>query len=177
MQIKLFLLLFFFGGLVGNTVAHPDTKDSVSVYIFLHDACVISQNYTLMLNELAATFSSDELSFVGVFPDFSSKPDKIEAFREKYKITFPLKTDYFKTLTQKMGATITPEVVVFDHQQEEILYKGRIDNSYFRVGKRRTVTTTSELEDALRAITNGEPVAVKETPAIGCIISMRTPSN
>lgn len=151
--------------------ASAGPKDSITVYLFLHDACVICQNYTLRLNELHATYADENLQFVGVFPNFSSKPKQIEAFKEKYSIPFELKTDYFKSLSQKLDAKVTPEVVIYSHEKEQILYKGRIDNTYFRVGKRRHITTSSELEDALKAIQNNQVIAVKKTEAVGCVIN------
>lgn len=145
-------------------------KDSVTVYIFLKEDCVISQNYTPTLNRLYQTFSSQKISFIGLFP--STRDEAIETFRQKYAITFPLKSDYFQTLTKKLGATVTPEVVVYNETCGEILYKGRIDDMYYRVGKKRTVTTTAELEDALKSIVAGKPVLIKETEAVGCLINL-----
>ena len=71
-----------------------------------------------------------------------------------------------------MGATITPEVVIYDHRIGQILYSGRIDDRYVKVGKRRRHVQTSELEDALKAIRSGQPVAVRETQATGCLITL-----
>ena len=71
--------------------------------------------------------------------------------------------------TSKYGATVTPEVVLVD-DKGTVRYQGRIDNSYARVGKRRTRTTSSELKDALKAVTSGKPVKTPAVPAIGCII-------
>ena len=147
--------------------------DSISVYIFLSDQCVISQNYTLTLNTLHKAYANENLEFVGIFPNLASKPDKIDAFKEKYKIPFQLKTDYFKTLTRELGAKVTPEVVVYNHTRSTILYKGRIDNMYARVGKKRTIVTTSELEDVLTAIQQNQPIPIKETDAVGCIINFQ----
>jgi thiol-disulfide isomerase/thioredoxin len=169
-----YFFLFILAALIsGPLLASSGPKDSTTVYIFMHHDCVITQNYTLLLQQLHETYASDQLAFVGVFPDFSSKPDDIEAFRQKYQIPFALKTDYFKTLTKELKATVTPEVVVYNHSTETIRYRGRIDNMYFRVGKKRTVVTTSELEDALKAIQNNEPIAVAKTTPVGCFINFK----
>ncbi len=162
------LLFISFFSVIGRGTA----QDSITVYLFLHDECVISQNYTALLNRLHQEYGK-EVTFVGLFPNFASKPNKIEAFRQKYHIAFPLKTDYYKTITKAMGATVTPEVVIYNHTFDQKLYQGRIDDTYFRVGKRRTITTTSELEDALRAIHRGEPISISETKAVGCFINLR----
>ncbi|RMG80838.1 MAG: hypothetical protein D6714_13990, partial [Bacteroidetes bacterium] len=133
--------------------------------------CVICQNYSLTLRRLHETFASPEIQFVGLFPNRFSEPEKVADYKAKYKIPFDLKMDHFKTRTKKMGATITPSVAVYDHTKDEILYRGRIDNMYYRLGKKRTVVTTAELEQTLRAITQGTPIPVKETDAVGCFIN------
>ncbi len=172
-QLRLHLIIGIFFLFFTPEILAKTTTDSITVYIFMREDCKICQNYTLKWQELHKTFSNDSIRFVGVFPNFSSKPKKIKAFKEKYQIPFDFVHDYFKTLTLRFGATVTPEVVVFNHREGKVLYKGRTDNTYFRVGKRRTITTTSELQDALEAITNGNPVAIPETTSIGCFINFQ----
>ena len=144
--------------------------DSITVYIFLHESCIISQYYTLPLREIYEEYAGDRIQFVGLFPNFSSKPDKIQAFKERYKIPFTLEADYYHTRKEALGAEVTPEVVVVNECSGETLYKGRIDDAYARVGKRKRVTSTSELQDALEAIRNDQPIPVAHTEAIGCFI-------
>ena len=71
----------------------------------------------------------------------------------------------------RFGAKVTPEVVVFDKTNQQILYQGRIDNTYFRVGKRRAITTRTELDEVLQAIQADEKPAVENTTAVGCFIT------
>ena len=145
--------------------------DSINVYIFLLDACVICKHYSLTLAELHQEYSSEHLQFIGLFPNFSSKPASIEAFKEKYRIPFELKTDYYRIMTNRFGVTMTPEIVVYNHSQEKVLYKGRIDNTYAALGKRRRHTTSSELEDALKAIRDGKEILIPQTQSVGCLIN------
>ncbi len=147
-------------------------SDSITVYIFLREDCVICQQYTPQLEPLYAEYSSKGVHFLGVFPNASSSPELVAEFAEKYGLTFPLETDPDQTLTRRFGATITPEVVIYDHRIGQILYSGRIDDRYVKVGKRRRHVQTSELEDALKAIRSGQPVAVRETQATGCLITL-----
>ncbi len=117
-----------------------------------------------------ATKAFTSLAF---FPNESSTPELVAEFAEKYNLTFPLEIDTDQALTRRLGATITPEVVVYDHRIGQILYSGRIDDRYVKVGKRRRHVQTSELEDALKAIRAGQPVAVREAPATGCLITLQ----
>lgn len=150
----------------------PD-RDSINVYIFLHEDCIISQYYTILLKELHKVYGDENIQFIGLFPNFSSKHKKIQAFKEKYNIPFPLKTDYYHTKKEAFGASVTPEVIVYNESQAAILYKGRIDDTYARVGVRRRVTGSSELKNALEAIKNNKAIEVKETIAVGCIINKK----
>ena len=178
-MITRFLLCLSFAFAIQPAVIakdHTPTPDSITVYIFLHESCRISQYYTLPLIELHDEFANKHTQFVGIFPNTSSKIDNIEAFKVKYNIPFDLQTDYDKVKTEQFGATVTPEVIVYNETQQQILYKGRIDDAYARVGKRRQVTSTSELKDALTAIANNRPIKVTETEAIGCFISIPKPN-
>ncbi|MDZ4682139.1 MAG: redoxin family protein [Saprospiraceae bacterium] len=153
-----------------TAVAAP--SDSITVYLFLREDCVICQQYTPQLERLAAECGGKGVHFFGVFPNASSSPELIAEFAEKYGLTFPLETDPDQTLTHRFGVTITPEVVVYDHRLGQVLYTGRIDDRYVKVGKRRRHVQTSELEDALKAIRSGQPVAIREAPATGCLITL-----
>ena len=152
------------------TVSNPN--DSVTVYIFLLEDCVISQNYTALLNKLALEYKDKKVGFLGLFPNSFSRDSTITAFKNKYHVVFPLKTDHYQTMTKKLGATITPEVAVFDQQKNVLLYRGRINNQYERVGRRRKEASTAELENVLKAWVNHENIAFTEAKAVGCFINL-----
>jgi len=175
MQLKKLLFLFFvfiFGSQNANAQEYCPVEDSISVYIFMLEDCPLTQFYTLAFRNLYEEYKDYNIAFIGLFPNRFSKPEKIDSFQQKYKISFPLKTDYFKSKTKEFGATVTPEVVIYNHTFQEILYKGRVDNAYYKVGKKRGQTTTSDLKDALESIARGEPIAIKETEAVGCYINL-----
>ena len=67
-------------------------------------------------------------------------------------------------------AKATPEAAVFD-TNGELVYHGRIDNLYERLGQSRRAATTHELADAIEAASKGLNPAVATTEAVGCFIS------
>lgn len=162
---KLILLLM-------ATVCLSDLENTerYTIKIFMSDECVISKYYMPLLKELHEDFANDTIVFEGIFPNLSSKKDKIQAFKEKHKTPFEFKTDYFKKQSTKYGITKVPEVLVLS-PQGDILYKGRIDNSFYQLGKRRRVVTKHELKTILLAISRGDTITVKSTEAIGCFIN------
>ncbi len=166
----MYKVVFF---LLFSTSILAQEKDSFTVYYFLLEDCKICQYYTPTFQELYNSYNSDSLSFVGLFPNRFSSKDAINDFKEKYEIPFPLKPEYFQSKTKKFEVTITPEVVVYNETQEKILYKGRIDNSYYKLGRRRQVITARELETVLESIQKGEKVDVESQPALGCFIQLK----
>ncbi|MEO5905333.1 MAG: hypothetical protein ABIQ11_01310 [Saprospiraceae bacterium] len=151
-------------------------SDSLTVYVFLLDECVISQYYTPTLNDLHKKYCGQKVGFIGYFPNFSSKTAKIEEFGEKYKLAFPLMQDYHKDWTNKFGIKVTPEVAVWDHRSDRLIYRGRIDDSYVRVGKRKLHIQHEDLKNIIDGWLEGKvPVEKVTTQAIGCYISFSSP--
>jgi len=150
--------------------------DSLTVYVFLHDECVISQFYTLRLTEYYNQYHSKKIGFIGYFPNFSTKPSQIEAFGEKYNLAFPLRQDYYKDWTNRFGIKVTPEVAVWDHRSDRLLYRGRIDDSYVRVGKRKLHSQHEDLKNIIESWLSGSTSSTTiETQAIGCFINFADP--
>ncbi|MES2512706.1 MAG: redoxin family protein [Bacteroidota bacterium] len=168
MRTKLFLLLFTLALQVfsqNKTVPHKAT-----VYVFLSETCPICQSYTLQLKKLYEAFKDKGITFIGVFPNDDVSKKDINSFRKTYDIPFDLEPDENAKLAKKFHATLTPEVFV-EGKPGVILYSGRIDDSFYAVGKRRNSISTHELEDALLEITTKQKVKVPRTQSVGCIIN------
>ena len=54
---------------------------------------------------------------------------------------------------------------------KKVVYSGRIDDTFYALGKRRNVITTTELSDALAEIISGKSIKTPKTQAVGCIIT------
>ncbi len=144
-------------------------SDSISVNFFLLDQCKISEFYAPSLHKFAEEY--DEFHFVGYFPNFSSKKIAIDKFSISYQIPFDLKTDYFKSKTQKFDVTILPTVVVFDEKREKILYKGKIDDRFHSVGKQKRYVKNHYLKNALKNIESNKSIDTAFTQAVGCFVN------
>ncbi|MCB0644738.1 MAG: redoxin domain-containing protein [Phaeodactylibacter sp.] len=170
MRLLLANLLLLLSAASFATVENRLPETRYVVYLFLAEDCIICQQYTPLLNELYREFASRDLEFIGLFPNRFSNTRTIEAFRDKFKVEFPLKTDYFQTKATAMAAKVTPQAVIYDRQLERILYSGRIDNTYYALGQRRRVTTSSELKTALQALQAGAAELPASNEAVGCLI-------
>ena len=153
--------IFSVSGLLKN---HP-----ASVFYFLMPGCPMCESYTRTINELAQKFSANEISFSVVFssPDYTD--EEINSFREDFHLSLPFYRDSAFVFTRALGAAVTPEVFVLD-SVSTVLYNGSIDNWAYAAGKKRMEATEFFLNAALENIVSGKPVAVKSTPAYGCLI-------
>jgi len=160
-------LLFFLISFWGNNVL----SKNLTVYIFLSETCPICQSISPEIKKLNMLHASDSIRFIGVFPDKSQSNEvSRKAFAKKYGLTFELLGDSGRQLTSRFKASITPEVVVIDNENQSIVYRGKVDNSFVSVGKRRTVVTEYYLRTALLHWIEGRQDLIINTEPVGCFI-------
>jgi peroxiredoxin len=143
-------------------------KYTASVFVFLLPDCPACENYTSTLNAMSDKYKSKGIQFYGVFPQFI-EAGEIDKFAKTYHIRFPMLMDYNKELLNAFDAHVAPSAYVIS-ETTLLLYRGRIDDWMYAVGKKRTVITHHELQDALDAIVEHKPVKVDQTQPVGCLI-------
>lgn len=170
MKTKTILILLVFA-LTKNTFSQNKTVvNTATVFVFLSETCPICQSYTLPLKELYKKYKEKSIRFVGVFPNYYVTQKDMDEFKKTYTIPFDLILDSNGDLTKKFNATITPEVFV-ENELGQVVYSGRIDDSFYAIGKRRKVITSTELSDALAELSLGQAIKINKTQAVGCIIN------
>jgi hypothetical protein len=168
--MKKLSLLVFFGSFLGSTFGQ-NYSDSITVNLFLLDECRISQSISGEIRYVDKTYNQGPFYFKAFFPSETSTEEKINQFMRSYSLDIPYETDYTRAKTNFYGATVAPEVVVYDEKNEKLLYRGRIDNSFADVGIRRRVITSRDLRNVLDAIIAGQEIEIVETKAIGCYLN------
>ncbi len=139
-----------------------------TVLWFISPECPLCQNYTLTIKKLQEKFGQ-KVRFIAIVSgkDFSIKD--LENFKREYKMNIEVLFDEEKKLVKHLGASITPEVFVYD-KKSKLVYSGRIDNWAYAPGKTRTVITKHELSDVLQKLNDGKIVPFHKTQAVGCFI-------
>ncbi|MFA0962150.1 redoxin domain-containing protein [Roseivirga sp. BDSF3-8] len=148
------------------SAAVPAEKPAGEVYVFLFSECPISQKYIPKLNRLNEKYP--QIHFTGIFTGWD-EPADIEAFKEKYGVEFETMRDEGNKMVEMLDATTTPEVFLFDNEMTA-LYRGKIDNWYYALGKYRNHTTRHYLDEAISAYLNGEIIETVRTQPVGCLI-------
>ncbi len=165
------VMKFFFTILLFCTwpFCHAQTKN-IRVYVFAAEECPICIYMAKPLAAISTAYAGDA-SFYLVFPLKTSNSKTAAGFKTKNKLSnFSVIVDAKQTLTKKMGAQITPEVII-TNAADSILYKGRINDAYLQPGKPRHIYNNNDLADALALITGQKKVPLPWRPAVGCYIT------
>ncbi len=137
------------------------------VLVFMSTECPISREYVPELNRLAGTLTDKPVKFLGVISDRGTTRAAAGEFQEEFKIGFPVLFDASGELARTFAPTHVPEAFVLD-REATVVYRGRIDDQYGDLGKKRPAATTHELADAVTAVLDGKPIAAAKTTPIGC---------
>ena len=165
-------------GVDGRNHALKDYASSkVLVVIFSCDHCPIAQMYESRIKRLVDDYQNkgvavvvimgndpgaerlDEFGYTDVGDTFSDMK-----IRAKYRgFNYPYLYDgASQAVALKYGPTATPHAFIFDRQRI-LRYEGRIDSN-----QREELAKKHEARDAIDALLAGRPVAVTDTPAVGC---------
>ncbi len=140
------------------------------VLIFTRSDCPISNRYAPEVKKIVEQFKPLQVRFWLVYPDPSLTVEKIREHLREYDYPCPGLRDPDHDLVKIAGASITPEVAVYD-RSHRLVYRGRIDDRYVDFGKSRPQPTQRDLHDVLDALWAGTDVTFRSATAIGCRIA------
>ncbi len=135
-----------------------------TVIIWLSTKCPVSNDYNGRMAALARKYRAKGFAFLGIDSNRTEKIEEIAAHASENGLDFPVLKDERNVVADAYGASVTPEVYVLD-AEGVLRYHGRIDDSLKESG-----VTTRDLEGALDAMLEGNPVPKSESTAIGCTV-------
>jgi thiol-disulfide isomerase/thioredoxin len=153
----------------GSTLRPAVHSGQLVLFVFLSPECPLCQNYTVVLNQLDRQYAG-KIKMYGIIPGRTYGTAEINDFVQKYKISYPLLPDPSLRLSRYLQASATPEAILLS-SGDELIYKGAIDNWYQALGKSRVKATENYLKDAIERSLKQEPVYLKRTTPVGCLIN------
>lgn len=141
-----------------------------TVFIFFLTDCPASQNYTLTIKKLQKKYANKNVSFNIVFPDTYSTASEVKQFKSDYKLLLPALMDTELSLTKMLKATVAPQCFLVD-SNGIVVYEGRIDDWYYKPGKKRTVIISNDLDNAISNFIAGKKIEPAKTIPVGCVIN------
>lgn len=146
----------------------PEGK--ASVLFFITSDCPISNSYAPEIQRICSEYGPKQVSCDLVYVDPTLTIADVKKHVQDFGYSsLPAILDASHKLVKAAGVTITPEAAVMG-PSGQVLYRGRIDNVYAALGKRRLEATEHDLQKALDEILSGKPVLTPQTQAIGCYI-------
>jgi thiol-disulfide isomerase/thioredoxin len=158
---------------INGAVHRPLKEEAVKavVLVFIVPDCPICKAYMPELNRLQADYGRRGVRLFLLHTDPELTKEDAQQHARAYQLRLPVVLDSRHAWVSKVGATITPEAAVLS-SAGKLLYRGRIDNRFPRIGQRRTHVTSHDLRDALDAILASKPIAQPRTEAVGCHIDL-----
>lgn len=139
-----------------------------TIIVFLSAQCPVVEIYNARINQLAADYKAKGVNFVGIQPNtLSESLEWMKSDSKEAGYQFPVLVDKDFFLSDKLGATVTPEMYLFD-ADNKLVYHGAIDND--RSGKN---VTENFLRVALDEKLGGKAIAKNRTKAFGCTIKRK----
>jgi hypothetical protein len=140
-----------------------------TVLFFLTTDCPIANYYTSEISAIVKDHAGKGVRFYAVHVDPELKPAEARAHAKTYGLTCPVLIDAQHRLVKATGATVTPEAALLT-PDGKLAYRGRIDDTYADLGKRRVAPNRRDLLEALAAVLAGRAVKPARTEALGCPI-------
>jgi hypothetical protein len=145
--------------------------DRAALLVFVTSDCPISNGYAPVIQDLCRTYGRRGVDCLLLYEDARITASAARAHRAAYGLAaVPAAVDDERTIAGAAGVTVTPETAVLD-RSGTIRYRGRIDDLYVDLGRRRAAVTAHDLRDALDAVLAGRTVVQPRTPALGCYIA------
>ncbi len=157
-------------GLDGTVVSPLAPADGVeaNVLLFVMTDCPISNRYAPEVRRLHGEFAG-AVRFWLVYVDAQRPVEELRDHRSSFGYPSGAVRDVDGALVALAGATVTPEVAVFDAARR-MIYRGRIDDRFVSFGVARRAPRIRDLHDRLRRLAAGETLAFSQTRAVGCYI-------
>ena len=145
------------------------TGEKGTVVVFTANGCPTARAYEERLRALATDCGRKGILLVAINSNnpYLSPPDTLPEMQKRSQerqFNYPYLKDPDSALAQHFGAVCTPHAFLLDAELE-VVYSGRIDDS--RLGDN---VKARDLETAIGALVDGQPVPAAETEPFGCSI-------
>lgn len=159
----------------GRLIRLGEKSDTKAVVVcFLSTQCPISNGYLPSLNEMASKYRRRGVEFYGVISAPSVTRADAIAHRKSYGIRFPVLFDGSDQLRSCLSPTHTPQAFVLN-ASGKVFYSGAVDDRHVKLGQKKDSPSQSFLDDAISAVVNDQPVPIRLTKPVGCL--MEAPPN
>lgn len=146
-----------------------DTRGRGTLLFFIAHDCPVSNAYAPEIARICKAYEKRGIAAYVVYAEKDISPAAARKHARDFRFPCRALLDRGRQLVRLAGARMTPEAALIA-QKGDVVYRGRIDDTYIDYGKRRDEPTSRDLRQALDAFLANKPVARNRTPVIGCYI-------
>ena len=146
----------------------PGTK-TVALFFVASD-CPISNRTFPEMKRVREEFAGRGVRFWFVYPNEGEKATEVKAHQDAYDSGGEAVLDVDGALVRLAGAKVTPEVSVLVQEGDgwKVVYTGRVDDRYVRIGVERPQATEHFAERVLTSVLDGKLVEKASGEPVGC---------
>jgi thiol-disulfide isomerase/thioredoxin len=156
-------------GLDGKARLLPARGANGTLLIFVLHDCPVCNRYAPEIARIAAEYGKRNVASYVVYEERDLTPARARLHAKAYGLTCGLLYDPAHDFARQVGAVATPEAVLLS-PGGDVVYHGRIDDTFQHFGMANPAPTTHDLRAALDSFLAGTPLAMTETPVVGCAI-------
>ena len=154
------------------------TGTRAAVLFFVATDCPISDRSFPEMQRLRREFAPRGVRFWFVYPNATESPAPVRKHQRAFDPDSDSEAllDPADALVRLAGAIVTPEAAVLVPARSgewKLVYRGRIDDRFVRLGLERPAPTQMLVEQALKAVLAGQPTPRDNASPVGCAIVMR----
>ena len=149
----------------GGVHALEDYRGRVLVLGIGSPRCPWWRSAQVAVRDLRVRSAGADVAFLAVASDPRASAEEVAGFVEREAIDFPILIDASSGLALRLGVAQTPEFYVVG-RDGTVVYRGAFDDRKLADGP----VERPHVALALASLSRGEPVSLRETPALGCPI-------
>lgn len=146
-----------------------DEKTKALVAVFIATDCPVANYFQPTLQRLQEKYDSQGVKFVFLHSDPSVTAEAARKHVADFSINIPVVLDPEFKVARQLKAEYTPEAFVIS-PKGEVKYRGRINDIYAELGKKRRQPRREDLSLAIASVLKGEAVAQPVTKPVGCYV-------
>jgi len=146
----------------------------VLVVAFICNHCPYVKHIAPALAEVTSRMIDRGVAVFGINPNDAEaypddSPEQMDREAAVHGYRFPYLVDADQSVAKAYGAACTPDLFVFDAERQ-LAYRGQFDSTR---PSSDDPATGFDLESAVDALLNGEPVPEPQLPSMGCSIKWK----
>ncbi|MEX0961036.1 MAG: redoxin domain-containing protein [Burkholderiales bacterium] len=147
-------------------------SDAKAVVLMVHgNGCPIVRKALPEFKAIRENYRAQGVEFLLINSNLQDDRESIAREAAEFDVDLPILVDETQLIGESLGIVRTADVFVIDPNGWKVAYRGPVDDR-LAYGAQKPAANRHYLTDALDAVLAGEPVAVAQAEAVGCLVNL-----